>query len=38
VGLADLLADLVRIDSVNPDLFEGAAGEGEIARFVAGWL
>jgi len=38
VMLADLLADLVRIDSINPDLIEGAAGEGEIARFVAGWL
>jgi acetylornithine deacetylase len=37
-SLAELLADLVRIDSVNPDLIEGAAGEGEIARFVAGWL
>jgi acetylornithine deacetylase len=36
--LAELLADLVRIDSVNPDLIEGGAGEGEIARFVAGWL
>jgi acetylornithine deacetylase len=36
--LATLLADLVRIDSINPDLIEGAAGEGEIARFVAGWL
>jgi acetylornithine deacetylase len=36
--LADLLADLVRIDSINPDLIEGAAGEGEIARFVAAWL
>jgi acetylornithine deacetylase/succinyl-diaminopimelate desuccinylase-like protein len=36
--LADLLADLVRIDSINPGLIEGAAGEGEIARFVAGWL
>jgi acetylornithine deacetylase len=36
--LADLLADLVRIDSINPDLIEGAAGEGEIARFVARWL
>jgi acetylornithine deacetylase len=37
-ALADLLADLVRIDSINPDLIEGAAGEGEIARFVARWL
>jgi acetylornithine deacetylase len=36
--LADLLADLVRIDSINPELIHGAAGEGEIARFVAGWL
>jgi acetylornithine deacetylase len=36
--LAELLADLVRIDSTNPDLIEGAAGEGEIARFVARWL
>jgi acetylornithine deacetylase len=37
-ALAELLADLVRIDSVNPDLVEGAAGEGDIARFVGGWL
>ena len=36
--LAELLADLVRIDSINPELIEGAAGEEEIARFVAGWL
>ena len=36
--LGELLAGLVRIDSVNPDLIDGAAGEGEIARFVAGWL
>jgi acetylornithine deacetylase len=36
--LAELLPDLVRIDSINPDLIEGAAGEEEIARFVAGWL
>jgi acetylornithine deacetylase len=34
----DLLSDLVSIDSVNPSLVPGAAGEGEIARFVAGWL
>jgi acetylornithine deacetylase len=37
-ALAELLADLVRIDSVNPDLIAGAAGEEEIARFVARWL
>jgi acetylornithine deacetylase len=36
--MRELLADLVRIDSVNPDLIAGAAGEAEIARFVAGWL
>jgi len=38
MALAELLADLVRIDSINPDLIEGGAGEGEIARFVARWL
>jgi len=32
------MADLVRIDSVNPDLVAEAAGEEEIARFVAAWL
>jgi acetylornithine deacetylase len=36
--LAELVAELVRIDSVNPDLVQGGAGEGQIARFVAGWL
>jgi acetylornithine deacetylase len=36
--LSELTADLVRIDSVNPDLVEGGAGESEIGRFVAGWL
>ncbi|MFB6241130.1 MAG: ArgE/DapE family deacylase [Gemmatimonadota bacterium] len=33
-----LLRDLVRIDSVNPSLVEGAAGEAEIAAYVAGEL
>jgi acetylornithine deacetylase len=33
-----LLAELVSIDSVNPSLVPGGAGEGEIARFVGGWL
>lgn len=37
-GLAELAAALVAIDSVNPDLIPGGAGEREIARFVAGWL
>lgn len=36
--LAALLSRLVEIDSVNPSLVPGAAGEGEIARFVAEWL
>lgn len=33
----DLLARLVEIDSVNPSLVAGGAGEGAIAAFVAGW-
>jgi acetylornithine deacetylase len=36
--LAELLSELVSIDSVNPELIPGAAGEARIARFVAGWL
>jgi acetylornithine deacetylase len=36
--VADLAAALVRIDSVNPALIAGAAGEAEIADFVAAWL
>ncbi len=35
---ARLLADLVAIDSVNPALVPGAAGEAEIAAYVAAWL
>ncbi|HEX2104754.1 MAG TPA: M20/M25/M40 family metallo-hydrolase [Solirubrobacteraceae bacterium] len=35
--VADLAAALVAIDSVNPALVAGGAGEGEIARFVAEW-
>ncbi len=34
----ELLEQLVAIDSVNPTLVPGGAGEGEIARFVAAWL
>ncbi|MBI5104978.1 MAG: M20/M25/M40 family metallo-hydrolase [Solirubrobacterales bacterium] len=33
----DLLERLVAIDSVNPSLVPGGAGEAEIAAFVAGW-
>ena len=36
--LRGLLTDLVAIDSVNPDLVPGGAGELEIARYIAGWL
>jgi acetylornithine deacetylase len=36
--VAALTADLVAIDSTNPDLVPGGAGEAEIARFVANWL
>ena len=36
--IAPLLGDLVAIDSINPDLVPGGAGEAAIARFVAGWL
>jgi acetylornithine deacetylase len=36
--ITELLRRLVAIDSVNPDLVPGGAGEGEIACFVAGWL
>ena len=33
----ELLSRLVAIDSVNPSLVPGGAGEGEIAAFVAAW-
>jgi acetylornithine deacetylase len=33
----ELASQLVAIDSVNPALVPGGAGEGEIARFVARW-
>jgi acetylornithine deacetylase len=35
---AELLAALVAIESINPDLVPGGSGEGEIAQFVASWL
>jgi acetylornithine deacetylase len=38
VTLRELVGELVAIDSVNPDLVSGSAGEMEIARFVAAWL
>jgi len=36
--LAELTAQLVAIDSTNPDLVANGAGESEIAVFVARWL
>jgi acetylornithine deacetylase len=33
-----LVSQLVAIDSINPDLVPGAAGEAAIAQFVADWL
>jgi acetylornithine deacetylase len=36
--LRDLLADLVAIDSVNPTLVDGGAGEEAIARHIAEWM
>src|SRR5712691_2516334 len=37
-ALTELIAQLVAIDSVNPELIDGARGEAEIANFVAEWL
>lgn len=34
----DLLAELVKIPSVNPDLVPGSAGEARIGDFCAAWL
>lgn len=34
----ELLRQLVAIDSINPDLVPGGAGEEKIARFVAEWF
>src|SRR5436309_6009537 len=36
--LVPLLIQLVGIDSVNPSLVPGGAGEAELARFVANWF
>jgi acetylornithine deacetylase/succinyl-diaminopimelate desuccinylase-like protein len=37
-ALVELASALVAVDSVNPDLVPGGAGEHEAAEFVAGWL
>jgi acetylornithine deacetylase len=36
--VAALVAELVAVDSVNPDLVAGGAGEGAVAQLIAGWL
>src|SRR5574339_554710 len=36
--LEELLADLVSINSINPDLVPGSPGEAEIAHYTADWL
>ncbi|HZU66537.1 MAG TPA: ArgE/DapE family deacylase [Ktedonobacteraceae bacterium] len=36
--IVKLLRQLVAIDSINPDLVPGGAGEEKIARFIADWL
>src|SRR5436190_17431561 len=36
--IVELLKRLVAIDSINPALVPGGAGEAEIAGFVANWL
>jgi acetylornithine deacetylase/succinyl-diaminopimelate desuccinylase-like protein len=37
MDVVELLSELVAIDSVNPALVPGGAGESEIAEFVASW-
>src|SRR5437763_6387457 len=37
-AIATLLQDLVRIDSINPSLVPGAAGEAAIAGYIAEYL
>jgi acetylornithine deacetylase len=37
-ALAELTAELVAIESVNPDLVPGGAGEAKVAELVAAWL
>lgn len=36
--IIELLGQLVAIDSINPDLIPGGAGEERIAHFIADWL
>ena len=36
-NILSLLSEMVAIDSINPDLVPGGAGEGEMARYIAAW-
>src|SRR5436189_1630600 len=36
--IIELLRRLVAIDSINPDLVPGGAGEEKIARFISDWF
>ena len=36
--IIELLRQLVAIDSINPDLVPGSAGEEQIARFISDWF
>src|SRR5439155_27255630 len=38
VAIESLIAELVAIESVNPDLVASGSGEAAIAQFVASWL
>jgi len=38
VNPRELLAELIAIDSVNPDLMPGGRGESAIADFCAEWF
>ncbi|GGK99565.1 ArgE/DapE family deacylase [Deinococcus radiotolerans] len=37
-ALTGLLADLVRVNSVNPSLVPGSPGEADLAQFIRAWL
>jgi acetylornithine deacetylase len=38
LDVVELTRELIRIDSINPDLVPDAAGEAEIAQWCAAWL
>lgn len=37
-AMIDLIKQMVKIDSINPSLVPGAAGESEMAEFCADWM